>query len=70
MFDKMEEMKFPMWAQDMRKSMKDMHNRMMGWMKNKFNDEDQNENFFSTDIKNDMSKSSIQWGLEYRNIGI
>ena len=54
MFDSMEEMKFPMWADDMRKSMKEMHQRMMGWMKNSFNDD--NHNFFSTDLKNDMSK--------------
>jgi hypothetical protein len=53
MFDNMEEMKFPMWAQDMHKTMNDMHNRMMGWMKTNFNND--KDNIFTKEI-NDMSK--------------
>ena len=53
MFDDIDmDLGLPSWASDMRKSMDEMHKRMMGWMKNGFSD----DKLFSGDLKNDMSK--------------
>lgn len=50
MFDDMEDLEFPKWANDMRKSMDAMHQRMMTWVKNSFPD----KQFFGADLKHDM----------------
>lgn len=69
MFDNMEEMKFPIWAQDMRKSMNEMHNRMMGWMKTNFNND--KDNFFTKEINDMMSKPNpLDQFLDSRNFEI
>ena len=53
MFDDIDmDLGLPSWASDMRKSMDEMHKRMIGWMKNGFSD----DKLFSGDLKNDMSK--------------
>jgi hypothetical protein len=53
MFDDIDmDLGLPSWASDMRKSMDEMHKRMMTWMKNGLSD----DKLFSGDLKNDMSK--------------
>lgn len=51
MFDDIDmDLGLPSWASDMRKSMDEMHKRMMTWMKNGLSD----DKLFSGDLKNDM----------------